>query len=105
MVAPVSSQPLENARSVSTRIGWKPETITTAPQGREAWRSRRQTRPFLARRDWRRPLTITVAYRGSSEAWIEVKARGRTQRYDGHLTLLDVLIDIWDADEGVTDPR
>lgn len=88
-----------NKRPPSTTIGWKPVTITSAPQGTPYARRRRSSRPFLARREWRRPLTITVAYRGTSEAWVEIKARGRVWTFDGHLTLLDVLVTIWDADE------
>lgn len=88
-----------NRRLVSTRIVYEPVKITEAPQGTGQSRRRRPSRPFLARREWRRPLTLTVAYRGTSEPLVEIKARGRTWIADGHLTLLDVLVDIWDADE------
>lgn len=44
-------------------------------------------------------MTMTVAYRGNGACFIEVKARGRTWYADGHLCFLDVLTEIWNADE------
>ena len=37
------------------------------------------------------PLTIMLTYRGGAEAWWEVKARGRTYHFPGHLCLHDVV--------------
>jgi hypothetical protein len=99
----MDSHPDTNSRLVSTRIGWIPATITEAPQGTGRGRRRRPSKPFLAKREWRRPLTITVSYRGTSEALILVTARGRSRMVDGHLSLLDVLVDIWDGDERAPD--
>ena len=50
---------------------------------------------------WRNPrdtLTWTVRYRGGSEAWVEVKARGATGRFHGSTSLFDVMAEIcqWD---------
>lgn len=41
---------------------------------------------------------MTVRYRGGSEAWIEVKARGRVWRYPGVLSFYDVMRDVWGVD-------
>nr|CRY96850.1 hypothetical protein [uncultured prokaryote] len=46
----------------------------------------------LAERDPREPLTITVTYRGGSECWWELRARGVTIRRPGSLSLHDVLM-------------
>jgi len=48
-----------------------------------------------SQRSLREPVTITVHYRGGSEAWWELKARGRTWRRPGSLCLHDVLADIY----------
>lgn len=72
--------------------------MQTAPQGGGTVRRRRSSRPFAERRDWRRRLTIVVAYRGGPEAQVQVQARGRTKWYAGHECFLDVLIDIWEGD-------
>ncbi len=93
------SNPDPNVRSVSTRIVFEPVKITSAPQGTGKARRSRSPRPFLARRDWRRPLTLTVAWRGFGGCVIEVKSRGRTWHVDGQLCLLDVLTEIWEADD------
>lgn len=39
----------------------------------------------------RDPLTITVSYRGGSEAFYELRSRGRTWRLPGSLCLHDVM--------------
>ena len=37
------------------------------------------------------PLTMMLTYRGGAEAWWEVKCRGRTYHFPGHLCLHDVM--------------
>ena len=51
----------------------------------------------LSRWNRRDPLTITVVYRGGAEAWIQIKARGRTIRVPGHLAVIDALEKVWEA--------
>lgn len=43
-------------------------------------------------------MTVTVRYRGGAEAWYEVKARGRTWRFPGHVALHDAFDRISDGD-------
>jgi len=47
--------------------------------------------------DKRRPLTLTVTFRGGAEAWVEVHARGSAGRFPGHVALIDVLEEVWNA--------
>lgn len=47
--------------------------------------------PFLSGRNPREPLTITVRYRGGSEAWWRLEARGRVWHVPGHIALHDAL--------------
>lgn len=42
--------------------------------------------------DWRRkPLTMTVQYRGGPECWFEIHSRGGVLRVEGVLALVDVM--------------
>jgi hypothetical protein len=45
----------------------------------------------LTVRDRRSPLVLTVAYRGGSEAWYELRTRGRIWRISGSVCLHDVM--------------
>jgi hypothetical protein len=78
--------------------------MPTAPQGGTQPRRRRVPRDFIPRRDWRRPLTTQVQFRGGPEAKILIRARGREWYFAGHETILDCLMEVWEADEAVTDP-
>lgn len=48
----------------------------------------------LARRDAKRPLTITVRYRGGNEAWYYVESRGSSGAFPGYRCLHDVMREI-----------
>lgn len=45
-------------------------------------------------RNPREPLTIKVKYRGGSEAWYEVHARGSVGRYPGYRSIHEIMSDI-----------
>lgn len=60
--------------------------VESAPKGHR-WRRR-------ARLDWRKPVHVTLKFRGGPEAWVEVHARGDFARYPGWVALVDVLSDI-----------
>lgn len=91
---------MSNERTPSTRAVWVCEKILSSPKGTSTARRSRSELPFLPKRDWRRSLTLTVAYRGSAEPLIEVKARGRTWMFSGHDCFLDVMMAIWDDNPG-----
>lgn len=40
-------------------------------------------------------LTIRISYRGGSECWYEVKARGSSKRFPGHMALHDIMRQIY----------
>lgn len=50
---------------------------------------------LLPRWPRRKPLTIKVKFRGGSEAWVEIHARGAILRTPGHVCIIDVLARIW----------
>lgn len=54
----------------------------------------------LPGRNPRDPLTITIRYRGGSEAWWAIEGRGRTWYVPGHLCLHDVLTMVQDGRGG-----
>lgn len=59
---------------------------STPAAGRRWW--------LLSRRNPRDPLTITVKYRGGSQAWYEIHARGSVGRFHGATALHDVIAEI-----------
>lgn len=91
---------MTNKGTPSTRAVWRCETILLPPKGIGTARRSRSSVPFLPKRDWRRNLTMTVAYRGAAEPLIEVKARGRTYMFSGHDCFLDVMMTIWEGNGG-----
>lgn len=78
-------------RTPSTR--WRPAMIKM-PRAPQASRTVTEGRHWffrLPRRDARTPLTIRIHYRGGSECWYEIKARGGTLRVPGVRALHDVM--------------
>lgn len=45
----------------------------------------------LRQREMRKPLEISVRYRGGPECWWEIVARGRVWRFPGYVSLHDAL--------------
>jgi hypothetical protein len=84
-----------NKRTPSTTTEWEWVTIrrrraapgSTSPEGRPL-RS-------LGARDPREPLTVTVRYRGGSECWVELRARGAVLRVPGAEAIFDVMRTLW----------
>ena len=52
----------------------------------------------LPLRDRRKPLTLTISYRGGPECWYEVHARGSIGRFPGYAALHDVMNEIYGVD-------
>jgi hypothetical protein len=48
----------------------------------------------LRRREMRKPLEVTVRFRGGPECWWELTARGRVWRFPGYVALHDALAHI-----------
>lgn len=84
--------------SPSTTEVYKWGRILTAPQAPTKQPRRALRRPRLALWDRRHPLTITVKYRGGSEGWYEIRARGQVFRSVGCLALHDVMTSICEGD-------
>lgn len=79
----------------STTWEWRQVKISRAPQatgtdGRKAGR-------WHSLPGWpvRRPLTLTVKYRGGPEGWVEIHSRGRVGRFPGTVAIFDVLREVW----------
>ena len=49
----------------------------------------------MATRDRRRPLTLTISWRGGPECWYEIHARGSIGRFPGSVCLHDVMAAIY----------
>ena len=80
-----------NTSSPSTTWGWRRVKIGRPPEAEKPSGAQRRTTHGLLRRDPRKPLTVTVVYRGGSECWWELRARGVVLRRPGHNCLHDVL--------------
>lgn len=42
----------------------------------------------------RKPLHLTIKYRGGPEAWVEIHSRGKIGRYTGDKAIIEILTDI-----------
>lgn len=83
-----------NTRSGSTTFAWRRVKIASAPQASSRSGPSGLHSALVARRDPRKPLTVTIVYRGGSECWWELRARGMVVRRPGHLQLHDVLSEL-----------
>jgi hypothetical protein len=88
-----------NNCSPSTTQAWKWVRIPAPAEGPGDSATQEHLRR-LNRAKWRRPITLTVSYRGGPECWWEIDARGRTWRFPGSLALHDVLVVIYDGRGG-----
>jgi hypothetical protein len=48
----------------------------------------------LVQRDPRKPLDVKIRYRGGSEGWWLVEARGRKGAFPGTMALVDVMAEV-----------
>lgn len=81
-------RPAESPPPVALRYEWRMSrklvSVTEAsPTGRALHK--------LFKRDRRKALPVTVKFRGGSEAWWEITARGVTVRVPGHTPIHEVL--------------
>lgn len=84
-----SEHPFGSTRFVTkhVRMARPPEARSySGPKGLR-WRK-------LPRLDWRKPVHLTITYRGGAEAWVEIHARGDIGRYTGNAQIIDILMDI-----------
>lgn len=90
------SDPREpNTRLRSTRWVAKPGKIGRPPEASKTTARRAARWYHLPNRDRRKPLTITISYRGGNECWYEVHARGSIGRFPGIICLHDVMREIY----------
>lgn len=79
----------------STTWEWRRVKMSRAPQASGDRRPKGGRWWFLPPWNPRKPLTITVRYRGGPECWFEVKSRGGFGRFPGHVALIDVMREVW----------
>lgn len=84
----------KNTSSSSTTWVSKPDRMRRSR--REGQQDGAQLPSFLSlgRRNARDSLTIQVRYRGGSEAWWLVEARGTRQAFPGHMCIHDVMTQV-----------
>lgn len=76
---------------VSTTWVVENRKIASPPQAHVSRRAQRGPLAGLLVWPRRRPLTLTIKYRGGPEAWYEIRGRGRTIRRSGHTFLHDLM--------------
>lgn len=94
----------------STMSAEKHESNISTPSATWEWRRVKIARPAAGQaaqvpkgRRWRHlppwkrreKLTVTVRYRGGSQAWYEVRARGSMGRFPGDRALDDVMSEVY----------
>lgn len=93
----------KNARSASTTWSHAPDRISrprregqqNVPKAPRWWR--------LRKRDPREPLTIRITYRGGAQCWYLIEARGSRGAFPGVLALHDVMREIHEGSEHLSD--
>lgn len=75
----------------STTFGWKYVKLSRPAEGQRAVRSTSKGFRRLPRWPMRKPLPLTIKYRGGPEAWVEIHSRGEIARFPGNTAIYDVL--------------
>lgn len=91
--APLTENPAgHEVYPVSTT--WKVAPGTVVRAARPQRDREPKARPFrsLARRDPRKPLMALVKWRGGTEAWCEIRARGTSVRVPGCTTVAELVL-------------
>jgi len=78
----------------STTYEWRRVKMSRPAGGQTGSRPKGGRWWFLSRYDWRKPLALTVKYRGGAEGWFEVHSRGGIGRFPGHACIYDVMREI-----------
>lgn len=83
--------PVANEHSSSTLSEWEYRKVMRRPAGPTGQRGEATPLKRLALRNRRKPLTVTITYRGGPESWWELRARGKVVRVPGHRFVEDAL--------------
>jgi hypothetical protein len=84
-----------NTRAPSTTWTWERRKIRRPAGGQQSSQPKAARWWHLPLRDRRKPLTLTISYRGGPECWYEIHARGSIGRFPGHAYLHDVMAAIY----------
>lgn len=86
----MDSEEIANTRPISTTWAWRRVKIAQPPQAKSHRATAGSTLGSLLPWPRKRPMTVTLVYRGGPECWIEVRARGRIVRRPGVVALVDL---------------
>jgi hypothetical protein len=75
----------------STTFGWRYVKLASPAGGHQAVRSSAKGFRRLPRWPMRKPLPLTIKYRGGAEGWVEIHSRGNILRVPGSTSIYDVL--------------
>jgi hypothetical protein len=74
----------------STTFGWKYVKLSRPPEANRQREAPSRGFRRLPRWPMRKPLALTMKFRGGAECWIEVHSRGQIARFPGNTALYDV---------------
>lgn len=83
-----------NGRSPSTTWAWRHVKIAPAPQANSTSSASESSLFSLLPWPRRKPLSVTLIYRGGPQAWFEVRTRGRVIRRPGDTALVDLMSEV-----------
>lgn len=86
-----------NASSWSPTSEWELAKIRRRPQRQRRSAPKAHLWVRMSRRSPSKPLAVVVEWRGGSEAWVKVSARGSWRNYPGYACIADILLDINNA--------
>lgn len=94
-----------NMHSPSTTWEWRKTKIRSAPQAAQHSQPKAVRWYHMRARDRRKPLTLTISFRGGPEQWFEIHARGSIGRFPGYVCLADVMAAIYGDDQDPSTTR
>jgi hypothetical protein len=95
--AAMTTSEASNNSSWSPTCEWEIAKIRRRPQRHGTAAPRGGLWVRMSRRSPSKPLAVLVEWRGGSEAWVKVTARGTHRNYPGYATIADIVLDINNA--------
>lgn len=97
----MADEDLTNTRTSSTTWEWRRVRMSRAPKAMSTSSEASPPKGSLLPWPRRKPLTLSIAFRGGPECWWEVRARGRVWRRPGTVAIHDLMSEIMAWHSGI----
>ncbi len=94
-------EPRDEQTFPSTKWEWRPVKMKPPPAGQDTARAKRGRWWGLATWPRQRKMTLTVQWRGGSQSWWLVTARGRSGTFPGNAAIEDVMATVLNEWNGI----